>query len=75
MFRKKLTENIVFSLLVKFAVMFLAVALSVFHQKELPLGLAIFSDVGVSLLAILNSLLIMKIFKKSTKKQEVIIDE
>ena len=55
--------------------MFLAVALSVFHQKELPLGLAIFSDVGVSLLAILNSLLIMKIFKKSTNKQEVIIDE
>ena len=73
--KKKVTENIVFSLLVKFAVMFLAVALSVFHQKELPLGLAIFSDVGVSLLAILNSLLIMKIFKKSTKKQEVIIDE
>ena len=73
--KKKVTENIVFSLFVKFAVMFLAVALSVFHQKELPLGLAIFSDVGVSLLAILNSLLIMKIFKKSTKKQEVIIDE
>ena len=43
--------------------------------EEVPLGLAIFSDVGVSLLAILNSLLIMKIFKKSTKKQEVIIDE
>ena len=73
--KKKVTENIVFSLFVKFAVMFLAVALSVLHQKELPLGLAIFSDVGVSLLAILNSLLIMKIFKKSAKKQEVIIDE
>ena len=73
--KKKVTENIVFSLLVKFAVMFLAISLSLFKQKELPLGLAIFSDVGVSLLAILNSLLIMKIFKKSTKKQEVIIDE
>lgn len=73
--KKKVTQNIVFSLLVKFAVMFLAIVLSIFHQKELPLGLAIFSDVGVSLLAILNSLLIMKIFKKSTKKQEVIIDE
>lgn len=73
--KKKVTQNIVFSLFVKFAVMFLAIVLSIFHQKELPLGLAIFSDVGVSLLAILNSLLIMKIFKKSTKKQEVIIDE
>lgn len=73
--KKKVTQNIVFSLFVKFAVMFLAIVFSIFHQKELPLGLAIFSDVGVSLLAILNSLLIMKIFKKSTKKQEVIIDE
>lgn len=73
--KKKVTQNIVFSLFVKFAVMFLAIVLSIFHQKELPLGIAIFSDVGVSLLAILNSLLIMKIFKKSTKKQEVIIDE
>ena len=73
--KKKVTENIVFSLFVKFSVMFLAISLSLFQQKELPLGLAIFSDVGVSLLAILNSLLIMKIFKKSTKKQEVIIDE
>ena len=73
--KKKVTQNIFFSLFVKFAVMFLAVSLSFTQGKELPLGLAVFSDVGVSLLAILNSLLIMKIFNKSTKKQEVIIDE
>ena len=73
--KKKVTQNIVFSLLVKFTVMFLAISLSLFEQKALPLGLAVFSDVGVSLLAILNSLLIMKIFKKNIKKQEVIINE
>lgn len=78
--KKKVVENIVFCLAVKFCVMALAIILGLISTSgefvtELPLGLAIFSDVGVSLLAILNSLLIMKLYKKNNTKQEVIIDE
>ncbi len=78
--RQKVVQNIVFSLAVKFIVMALAVTLGLLvdingNRTELPLGIAIFSDVGVSLLAILNSLLIMKLYKNNSTKQEVLIDE
>ena len=78
--KKKVTENIIFSIAVKFIVMLLAVGFGFIVDKngaraELPLGLAVFSDVGVSLMAIFNSLLIMKLYKKNSTKQEVIIDE
>ena len=46
-------QNIVFSLLVKIAVMFIAIVLSV------PMSLAIIADVGVALIAIGNALRIM----------------
>lgn len=78
--KQKVIQNIVFSLAVKFIVMGLAITLGLLvdvngNRAELPLGIAIFSDVGVSLLAILNSLLIMKLYKKNNIKQEVLIDE
>ena len=42
------------------------------EKMELPLGIAIFSDVGISLLAILNSLLIMRLYhnKKDLKEEQ-----
>lgn len=75
--RKKVIQNIVVSLVVKIVVMIIAVILGIISRNgfdaEMPLGVAIFSDVGISLLAILNSLLIMRIFPN--KKEEVIEDE
>lgn len=72
--RLKVYENIVFSLAIKVIVMVLALVPS----QPVPLWLAIFSDVGVSLLAIFNSMLIMfdynfkvkKERKKANEKQE-----
>ncbi len=70
--KKKVLQNIIFSLAVKFIVMILALTFSFLaisgRRLELPLVVAIFSDVGVSVLAILNSLLIMK---KGQKTKEV----
>ena len=59
-------ENIIFALGVKVVVMIVAL---VFHGNAftMPLWLAIFSDVGVSLLAILNSLRLMRLFGRQTK--------
>ena len=64
--RHKVIENIVFALGVKIIVMVIAL---VFHGNAftMPLWLAIFSDVGVSLLAILNSLRLMRIFGRQSK--------
>lgn len=42
---------------------------------ELPLGIAIFSDVGISLLAILNSLLIMRLYHNKQDFKEVATNE
>lgn len=57
--RKIVTENIVFSLIVKLIVLILSLCI------QIPLWLAIFSDVGISLLAIINSMRITRLFKKS----------
>ena len=64
--RHKVIENIIFALGVKVVVMIVAL---VFHGNAftMPLWLAIFSDVGVSLLAILNSLRLMRLFGRQTK--------
>lgn len=64
--RHKVVENIVFALGIKVAVMIIALVL---HGDAftMSLWLAIFSDVGVSLLAILNSLRLMRIFGKQSK--------
>jgi len=53
-------ENIAFAMLVKLVVLILAV----FLNKELPMWLAAFSDVGISLIAILNSLRSLRIKTK-----------
>lgn len=64
--RKKVMQNIVFCLSCKFLVMIIALG---FHGTmiSMSLWLAIFSDVGVSLLAILNSLTLMRLFGKQKK--------
>ena len=62
----KVYENIVISLIIKLLVMVLAIIPS----KPVPLWLAILSDVGVSLLAIFNSMLIMFDYRFTSKKKE-----
>lgn len=64
--RHKVVENIVFALGIKIIVMIIALVL---HGDAftMSLWLAIFSDVGVSLLAILNSLRLMRMFGKQLK--------
>jgi Cd2+/Zn2+-exporting ATPase len=55
-------ENIAFSLVVKTIILVLVV----FLNKELPMWIAVFGDVGVAIIAIVNSLRAM-IVKKSNK--------
>mgnify|MGYP004452366121 FL=1 len=66
--RRKVIQNIVISLSIKVLVMISAIN----PAFPLPLWLAIFSDVGVSLIAIFNSIFILGTFKnkKTNKKEE-----
>jgi Cd2+/Zn2+-exporting ATPase len=57
--RRIVTQNIILALSIKLVVLVLTL-----FDLEVSMWLAIFSDVGVSLLAILNSLRVMNIFKK-----------
>ncbi|MBQ8293036.1 MAG: heavy metal translocating P-type ATPase [Bacilli bacterium] len=57
--RKIVVQNIILALSIKIVVLLLTVL-----DLEVSMWLAIFSDVGVSLIAILNSLRVMGIFKK-----------
>ncbi len=57
--RSIVVQNIILALSIKLVVLVLTV-----FELEVSMWLAIFSDVGVSLLAILNSLRVMNIFKK-----------
>ena len=65
--RRKVLENIVLALGIKLIVL----VLSAFG--DIPLWLAIFSDVGVSLLAILNSMSLTSLFKN--KEQGTVEEE
>lgn len=65
--RRIVIQNIILALSIKAVVLLLTVL-----ELEVSMWLAIFSDVGVSLLAILNSLRVMKIFKKEKKQIEEI---
>lgn len=67
--RNRIIENISFCLAVKFIVMILAVFCA--NLFTLPLWFAIFSDVGVSLLTILNSFTLLNIFGKKNTKGKV----
>ena len=58
----KVITNIIFALFTKVFVLIL----SMFGES--PLWLAIFSDVGVSLLAIINSMSLTRIFRKKDKQ-------
>lgn len=62
--RKVVVQNITFSLIVKLAVLILSICTSI------PLWLAIFSDVGISLLAIINSMKITRLFHKDDKEKK-----
>ncbi|MCM1259993.1 MAG: cadmium-translocating P-type ATPase [Prevotella sp.] len=71
--KRKVIQNVIFSLTIKFVVMWLTIIFGITSSVtgyviELPLIVAIFSDVGVSLLAILNALLVMKL--KKTKQED-----
>ena len=59
---KVVIQNIVFALTIKTIVMVL-----VFFNIPVMMWLAIFSDVGVSLIAIVNSLRVTRIFKRQNK--------
>lgn len=61
--RKKVLQNIIMALGIKVLVLILSAF------GDIPLWLAIFSDVGVSLLAILNSMSLTSLFKN--KQQEI----
>ncbi len=67
--RRKVIQNIVLALGIKI----LVVLLSIIPDTPLPLWLAIFSDVGVSLIAIFNSIFMMGLFNK--KEQEELKEE
>lgn len=62
--KQKVIQNIVFCLVIKIVIMILNLIPSI----EVPVWLAIFSDVGVSLIAIANSMFAMRRFKKEEKK-------
>lgn len=65
--KRKVIQNIVFSLVVKIIIMIL----SLIPEFTLPVWLAVFGDVGVSLIAIGNSMLAMTRFKKEKKKNKL----
>lgn len=65
--RRIVIQNIIMALSIKIVVLLLTVL-----ELEVSMWLAIFSDVGVSLLAILNSLRVMSLFKKEKKQIEKI---
>ncbi len=65
--KSKITFNMVFTIAVKIVVMFFAI--SVADADLMPLWLSIFADVGVSLIAVANALLLFATFKKDKKKE------
>ena len=69
--KQKVIQNIVFCLTIKIGIMILNFIPSI----PVPVWVAIFGDVGVSLIAIANSMLAMKRFKKVAMKEENAEDE
>lgn len=61
--KRKVIQNIVFCLVVKILIM----GLNLIDAFPLPVWIAIFGDVGVSLIAIANSMIGMRRFKKEKK--------
>jgi Cd2+/Zn2+-exporting ATPase len=72
--RHKVIENIAFALSIKAIIMTIALVLHG-EQFTMSLWLAIFSDVGVTLLAILNSLRIMRLFGRQSKIEQGELEE
>ncbi len=62
--KQRVTQNIVFCLVVKLVIMILN-----FTSFGVPVWLAIFGDVGISLIAIANSMLALRRFKKEAYKE------
>lgn len=65
--KQRVIQNIVFCLVIKIIIMIL----NFIPGVPVPVWLAIFSDVGVSLIAIANSMIAMRRFKKEEKKLNV----
>ena len=64
--KQKVIQNIVFCLVIKIAIMIL----NFIPAIEVPVWLAIFADVGVSLIAITNSMIMMRRFRKARKQSD-----
>lgn len=65
--KRKVIFNIAFALSVKIIIAIIALFATSGSGQIISLWLAIFSDVGVSLLAILNSLLLLRLFGRQNK--------
>lgn len=63
--KQKVIQNIVFCLVVKILIMIINFIPSI----PVPVWLAIFADVGVSLIAITNSMIMMRRFRKASKQE------
>lgn len=62
--KHKVIQNIVFSLIVKICIMIC----SVIPAITVPVWIAVFADVGVSLIAIANSMWLLRLFRKRQKQ-------
>lgn len=67
--KQKVIQNIVFCLVVKISIMIFNFASSFIPDTSVPVWLAIFADVGVSLIAITNSMIMMRRFRKASKQE------
>ena len=78
--RRTVIQNVFLCLFTKFIVMLITLVFGIISTGrpepiELPLIWAIFSDVGVSLLAILNSLYIMRLYRRKEKMEKALQEE
>jgi Cd2+/Zn2+-exporting ATPase len=67
---KRMVFNVAFIFLIKLVVMALAVLPEKIFPIALPLWIAVLSDVGVSLIAILNSLTVLQIYPTDKKEKK-----
>ena len=72
--RRIVLENIILALVIKFAVLVIA-PLGIVSINKFLIYEAIFADVGVSLIAIVNSLRIMRLFGRQSKIEQGELEE
>ena len=69
--KQKVIQNIVFCLVIKISIMIC----NIIPFIPVPAWLAIFGDVGVSLIAIANSMIAMRRFKKEESKNKKSLED